>query len=284
MGTKKAPAKNQPVAKAGKTKGPVDSITSRTATSPAPDPNQVEPPALAAPDRGGSRPERLYSRIVRFTAVHVDQIITGVVASVLATVLIGGGALLIVVHTQSANSATLAPRTQQVPAPTTTVTSSQVLTPAATELAEPTFARMTRDSPQAPTLADVQWLGPCAGDAQVGCEQVRVTWEEFDPAGVTVRVYALTRCLHPGAACVTDSDLTDPSDLKFIREVPAGQGSAAFPMRHETSLYLLNSCLDSSGLSVYAYLVQAVNVHGGSRLPIAITIIQPGPEPSGTSL
>lgn len=283
MGAKRAPAKSQPPAKAGKPKGSLQT-TKPAAPKLAAAQLQLEPPVSTPPRPAAGG--RLRGRIIRYLAVHLDQTAWNVLAGLLVTALVGGSALIVIVYyAHSGNNATASPTIQQLSSATShgTPTFAPTPTPMPTESPEPTFARMSPYSPPEPTLADVHWLTSCPDDPREGCDLVTVTWEESDPAGVTARIYALTRCLHPGATCVTKADDTDPSDLKYITQVPASQGSVPFPMRHESSPYLLHSFFDPPGLCVYAYLVQAVNVHGGSRLSIAGTLTQPEPEQSGIS-
>src|SRR5947207_1026909 len=67
--------------------------------------------------------------------------------------------------------------------------------------------------------------------------KVTISWKEAMTAGVTVKIYAVLRCLAPagstGKACVTNSSTIPASAMKLLRIVPAADGSTSWTFMHE---------------------------------------------------
>jgi hypothetical protein len=105
------------------------------------------------------------------------------------------------------------------------------------------------------------------------CQWLRVTWREGNPSGVTVRVYAVTACLHtptaskPNVNCIAEGDTIPSESLLILGTAPASAGSLSFVLvpGGEGSEF---GSLPEGGPNVQAILLQAVNTHGGS--PFAI--------------
>ena len=254
--------------------------SSEAAHGQGPPPANHEPVSASMPasrrEPRGHMLRQIASKIARFSVRQLEAITAGIVAALIA------GSILARLLTGSLATPTSAAPTRSPTPPPETPTLNQTpaltATPVVMRSPDPSFARWNTDAPAMPTGLGVSWLGSCDGATQAGCERVRIIWEEQYPPGVTVRVYALTNCLGTGT-CVT-STLNPQEDLRFVGEAPAAQGSLLFTMRKESSAYYLNTFLDASDLKVYAYLVQAVNIYGGSELAIAESIVQPTPAPT----
>jgi hypothetical protein len=105
------------------------------------------------------------------------------------------------------------------------------------------------------------------------CSWLRVVWQQASPADVTIRVYAVTSCLHtptaskPNATCVVDGDVIPRASLLLLGSAPASARSFSFVLGEgETAAF---GWLPGGGPDVDAVVLQAVNVHGGSLFVIA---------------
>jgi hypothetical protein len=105
-----------------------------------------------------------------------------------------------------------------------------------------------------------------------GCEWLRVAWQEANPSGVTIRVYAVTACLHtptassPSAKCVVDGDTIPKAALLLLGTAPASAGSFSFVLAEGETAAL--GWLPGNGPEVDAIVLQAVNNDGGSSFAI----------------
>jgi hypothetical protein len=100
-----------------------------------------------------------------------------------------------------------------------------------------------------------------------------VAWNKASPNGVTVRVYAVTVCLHkatastPSVKCLVDGDAIPKAALVLLGNAPASAGSYSFVLGiGETAAF---GWLPGFGPDVDAIVLQAVNVRGGSQFAIA---------------
>jgi hypothetical protein len=105
------------------------------------------------------------------------------------------------------------------------------------------------------------------------CERVHVAWNEASSNGVTVRVYAVTACLHkataskPSVKCLLDGDAIPKASLVLLGTAPASAGSYSFVLGiGETAAF---GWLPGFGPEVDAVVLQAVNTQGGSLFAIA---------------
>jgi hypothetical protein len=107
------------------------------------------------------------------------------------------------------------------------------------------------------------------------CAWLRATWQEANPSGVTIRIYAVTTCLHtptaskPNAQCVVDGDTIPRASLLLVGSAPASERSLSFMVIGGEGLGL--GKLPDGGPFVEAVVLQAVNAKGGSAFAIAGT-------------
>jgi hypothetical protein len=107
-----------------------------------------------------------------------------------------------------------------------------------------------------------------------GCSWLRAVWQEANPSGVTVRVYAVTACLHtptvskPNANCIEDGDAIPTASSLLLGTAPASARSLSFMLAlgGEGSAF---GRMPGNGPAVNAIVLQAVNSHGGSQFAIA---------------
>jgi len=101
---------------------------------------------------------------------------------------------------------------------------------------------------------------------------------ESNPSGVTIRIYALTACLHsataskPNASCVDAGDTIPKADLLILGTAPASAGSYSFVLEEPIGEGLFGfGLLPGDGPIVQAILLQAVGPGGGSAFAIVAT-------------
>lgn len=105
------------------------------------------------------------------------------------------------------------------------------------------------------------------------CERVHVAWREADATGVTIRVYAVTVCLHkptasnPNVKCLMDGDTIPKGALVLLGTAPASAGTFSFILGIGETAAL--GWLPGFGPDVDAVVLQAVNDRGGSAFAIA---------------
>jgi hypothetical protein len=105
------------------------------------------------------------------------------------------------------------------------------------------------------------------------CEWLHVAWREVNSTGVTIRVYAVTTCLHtataskPSARCLLDGDTIPRGSLVLLGSAPASARSFSFVLGVGETMAL--GWLPGFGPDVDAVVLQAVNAHGGSPFAIA---------------
>ena len=206
--------------------------------------------------------------------------------------------------------------------PVSTASPSPVVSPTATVYPteapyspgpQPSYAMGNHDAPLPPTnlsvshsaaypvrIAPYPWSWSCreGEDGKWSCGQppyeqewywsVDVNWTVRYPSEVTVRLYAVTACLHgPDEACVAPGDQIDKSDLVMIAESPeirsdqdTASGYFHFTMRPASDGRMTGAVdgfpgtWESYPRQVYAYLVQTVSQDGGSPMAIADTAWQ----------
>lgn len=141
---------------------------------------------------------------------------------------------------------------------------------------QPSLARPASGAPAIPTNVRLDYPSDCdAGNRNGPCSWLRVAWREANPTGVTIRVYAVTSCLHtptaskPSAQCLVDGDTIPRASLLLVGSAPASERSLSFMVIGGEGLALGN--LPDGGPSVEAVVLQAVNAKGGSAFAIAGT-------------
>jgi hypothetical protein len=140
---------------------------------------------------------------------------------------------------------------------------------------QPSLALAAPGAPALPTGTGLDYpTDPCNSvDQNGGCEWLRVAWQEANPSGVTIRVYAFTACLHtptaakPDANCIVSGDAIPRASLLILGTAPASARSLSFVLAPggEGSAF---GTLPRGGPNVQAIVLQAVNSHGGSPFVI----------------
>ncbi|HEX7544810.1 MAG TPA: hypothetical protein VF361_08400 [Candidatus Limnocylindrales bacterium] len=175
-------------------------------------------------------------------------------------------------------AATSAAATQTLPGPSPLATASPTPStlPGATWVPgpQPSLALAAPGAPALPAGTGLDYpTDQCNPvDQNEGCAWLRVAWQEANPSGVTIRIYAVTACLHtptassPSAKCVVDGDTIPKAALLLLGTAPASAGSFSFVLAEGETAAL--GWLPGGGPNVEAVVLQAVNTHGGS--PFAI--------------
>lgn len=105
------------------------------------------------------------------------------------------------------------------------------------------------------------------------CAWLQAGWQEDGPNGVTVRIYAVTACLHsptadrPNEPCVLNGDVLPTASLVLIGTAPAPAGSLSFTLTVGAPGRI--GWLRGGGPAVFAIVAQAVDEQGGSAFAIA---------------
>jgi hypothetical protein len=139
---------------------------------------------------------------------------------------------------------------------------------------QPSLALVAAGSPAIPTKVRFDFLTQVCdlGPGQT-CAWFRVGWLESNPAGATIRVYAVTTCLHVPtasagkASCLETGDTIPEASLVLLGTAPAAVGTLSFRLDVGETFGL--GFLPAYGPSVYAVVVQAVNAQGGSLFAFA---------------
>ena len=140
---------------------------------------------------------------------------------------------------------------------------------------QPSLAPPAAGAPAIPTNSRLDFPTSTCTPVNQGeaCSWLRVAWHEVNPTGVTIRVYAVTTCLHPpnvskpNAKCLVDGDAIPRASLLLLGSAPASAGSFSFVLGEgETTAF---GWLPGGGPYVDAVILQAVNTHGGSLFSIA---------------
>jgi hypothetical protein len=126
-----------------------------------------------------------------------------------------------------------------------------------------------------PAEARLDYLSnPCTpANPDESCESLEAAWQEDSPTGVTVRIYAVTACLHsptadvPTEHCVLDGDVLPTASLVLIGTAPASAGSLSFDLVAGAPGQI--GWLPGGGPAIFAIVLQAVDGHGGSAFAIA---------------
>lgn len=178
-------------------------------------------------------------------------------------------------------SALSSPATSEpTPSATSTPAPSASLVPSASPSAvpqatyfpqpQPSLALLAAGSPALPTRVRFdQSATPCDLGPNESCSRFRVFWLEASPADITIRVYAVTTCLHKPTAstpgdvkCLVNGDTSPPSSLLLLGTAPASTRSLSFELGEGETAAL--GFLPGWGPEVDAVVVQAVNAAGGS--------------------
>jgi hypothetical protein len=111
----------------------------------------------------------------------------------------------------------------------------------------------------------------CPTDFGASCYKYKVTWTEADPTGVTVNVYAVTKC--PAKPhCFTASTPIPTANLTLMGSAPAASGTASFVVGDgETNGDGWFFGPGKTTLFVYAVVVQASSATGKSAFVLVWT-------------
>jgi hypothetical protein len=173
-----------------------------------------------------------------------------------------------------------APATSATPAPTPPMATASPAPspfpgPTYVPAPQPSLALPASGAPAIPTGSRLDFpTAACISmNPNESCESLRVTWLEANPTGVTIRVYAVTTCLHipsasmRSAACLVDGDTIPIGFLVLLSSAPASAGSFSFVLGvGETTAF---GWLPGFGPDVDAVVLQGINTHGGSAFAIA---------------
>jgi hypothetical protein len=145
---------------------------------------------------------------------------------------------------------------------------------------QPSIARAGPAAPAIPTRVGLSYPSePCTPlNQDEGCSWLRVAWHEANPSGVTVRVYAVTECLHsataanPNAKCMVNGDMIPKAALLLLGTAPASARSFSFMLAEDggEGNFSLGS-LPGHGPDVQTIVLQAINSQGGSLAAIVAT-------------
>ncbi len=145
---------------------------------------------------------------------------------------------------------------------------------------QPSLALTAAGSPSLPTGLGLSYPSEqcSSSNADEPCEWLRVTWREANPSGVTIRIYAVTACLHtptasqPNAQCLVNGDTIPAASLLIMGTAPASARSFAFVL---TSPYgegnFSLGALPGGGPEVDSIVLQAVDRDGGSLFAFVAT-------------
>ena len=179
----------------------------------------------------------------------------------------------------TAAAETVAPQTPSEPSPSpeATASPSPLPSPGRTYVPapQPSLALLAPGAPPDLTSAALEYpQDQCDSvNPNEGCAWLRVVWQEASPTDVTIRIYAVTSCLHtpttsgPSAQCVVDGDSIPRASLLLLGTAPASDLSFSFVLAEGETAAL--GWLPGGGPDVDAIVLQAVNAHGGSQFAIA---------------
>jgi hypothetical protein len=207
-------------------------------------------------------------------------------ASLLAACASGGAATA--PTTQVSASHLVSPATSPIPSPPSASLPPTPIPPAATAIPspsalpgptyvpapQPSLALPAAGAPAMPTSSRLDFPGDVCTTLRPDepCERLHVAWQEANPAGVTIRVYALTVCLHaataskPSSRCLRDGDTIPTGALVLLGTAPASALSFSFVLGIGETMAL--GWLPGFGPDVDGVVLQAVNRHGGSQFAI----------------
>lgn len=164
------------------------------------------------------------------------------------------------------------------PAPTPTLTAvpptptaELTVVPPTPTVAPTSTPTQTPAPPAAPTAVTMVGLTPpatCPAAFGASCYAYKVTWSEPDPAGVTINIYAVTKCLAK-PRCVAATTPITAADLYSLGTASASTGSLSFVVGDGESYG--DGWVMSGGTTLYLYavVVQASSASGKSPFVVA---------------
>jgi hypothetical protein len=202
------------------------------------------------------------------------------VATLIVLAVIGAGVTFVVVKVLPATHAQPTPSpTPETASPTLAPSPTETLLPTAPPYSrgpQPTYAYWAYGAPAPPIKGTFELEypppslnDPCVPEFQdLKCRWVVIRWQEQNPEGVKMRIYAVTGCRQWSSSPTLHCVISNPpllDDLTWVTDVDAALGFHRFPMVKAagTTTYLDTFPASGSPL-VYAYEVQAINDSGGS--------------------
>jgi hypothetical protein len=190
--------------------------------------------------------------------------------------------VLLVAAIAGCSSAGATPTAEPTPTPAPTPTASPTPTPTpaatATPTATPTPAATptptpTPGPPAAPTAVKMTDLTPpatCPAAFGASCFAHKVTWTETDSTGVTITVYAVTKCLAK-PHCLLTTTVVPAANMYSLGSAAASKGELSFVVGDGESNGDGWVKSGATTLYLYAVVVQASSVNGKSSTVIAWT-------------
>jgi hypothetical protein len=157
------------------------------------------------------------------------------------------------------------------PAPLDTVLAATGAPTAAASTPVPATTKPTLGPPATPTSVAMKSLAApskCPSAFGASCFKYEVSWKETSPAGVTISVYGVTKCLdHPD--CVLATTTIPPTDMTLLASSGASKASTTFILGDGESYGA--GWVTSSGKTLYMYgvVVRAASAGGMSNTVVA---------------
>lgn len=182
------------------------------------------------------------------------------------------GAILLAAGLAACGSSSATP--SPTPNPTATPAASQTTAPTPTPTLAPTATHAPTAPPAgqvAPTsvkLVDLPQPATCPAAYSVSCFAYKVTWTQANPTGVTIKVYAVTKCIAK-PHCLKSTTPIPSSDLYLLSSAAASKGTLTFIVGDGESNG--DGWVKSGGktLFLWAVVVKASSAAGDSSTVIA---------------
>ena len=255
---------------------------------------QPVPPDVSTPPVPSQAKPRLAPKMAGYAKTQLGLLPSGIVAGLVVAVIVAlAGGLL---YLDRSPSGTPNPIQSPTPPPALTVRASPLLSGSPAEPPSPTlapsptatllptappYARASQPTwamggdlraPAPPLKGTVQFEypneppEPCFQDLK--CRWVVIHWQEPNPDGVTIRIYAVTECRQWSSGSTPHCVISGPpiqDDRTWVADVDATLGFHRFLMvKAAGTASYLDTFPERNGASVYGYEVQAINQFGGS--------------------
>ncbi len=152
--------------------------------------------------------------------------------------------------------------------PTATAAATPTAAPTSTPTPAPTATPAPPAAPTGVTMTDLTPPASCPAPFGASCFKYKVSWTQADPAGVTIDVYAVTKCLLK-PHCMTATTPVPTGNLAHLGSAAASAGSLDFVVGDGETYG--DGWLGSgkNTLYVYAVVVQASSSAGKSSFVLA---------------
>jgi hypothetical protein len=165
-------------------------------------------------------------------------------------------------------SATPSPTPTPTQSPTTAPTPAPSIAPTATPA--PTAPPAGQVAPTSVKLVNLPQPATCPAAYSLSCFAYKVTWTQPNPTGVTIKVYAVTKCLTT-PHCIKSTTTIPSADLFQLASASASTGSLTFIVGDGESYGDGWVKSGSNTLYLYAVIVRAASAAGTSPNVIAWT-------------